>query len=168
MDQGKDRIGHGNGSTPILPDRGAAFAPPREDKGVGAELGGAHAGGGLLSTRELVSRILKTGSRLVSKEIELARAEVKADLAAELAMIKMLAAAAVGALLGVNLLLVAAVFALTQWMPGWLAALVLAGIILVASAVVGYVGWQRRVTSPLAVTRKALTEDLRWAKERIA
>jgi uncharacterized membrane protein YqjE len=168
MDEGKDRIGPGNGSTAIVPDRGAALDPPRKDTGAGGEQTGAHADGRLLSTRELVSRILKTGSRLVSKEIELARAEVMADLAAELAMIKMLAAAAVGALLGVNLLLVAAVFALTHWMPGWLAALVLGGIILGASAVVGYVGWQRRVTSPLAVTRKALTEDLQWVKERIA
>jgi uncharacterized membrane protein YqjE len=168
MDEGKDRIGHGNGSTAVVPDRGAALEPPREDTGVGGRQTGGHADGRLLSTRELVSRILKTGSRLVSKEIELARAEVKADLAAELAMIKMLAAAAVGVLLGVNLLLVAVVFALTHWIPGWLAALLLGGIILVASAVVGYVGWQRRVTAPLAVTRKALTEDLQWVKERIA
>jgi hypothetical protein len=168
MDQAKDRIGRGNGSTAVVPDRGAALEPPRVDKGVGGEQTGTHADGRLLSTRELVSRILKTGSRLVSKEIELARAEVKADLAAEVAMIKMLAAAAVGVLLGVNLLLVAAVFALAHWIPGWLAALVLGGIILVASAVVGYIGWQRRVTSPLAVTRKTVREDLQWVKERIA
>ena len=168
MDEGKDRIGRGTGSMAVVPDLGAVLERRREDKAVEGEQTGAYADGRLLSTRELVSRILKTGSRLVSKEIELARAEVKADLAAELTMIKMLAAAAIGALLGVNLLLVAAVFALTHWMPGWLAALVLAGILLVASAVVGYIGWQRRVTSPLAVTRKALTEDLRWAKERIA
>jgi uncharacterized membrane protein YqjE len=168
MDQGKDRIGPGSGSTAVVPDRGAALEPPREDKDVGGEQTGTHADGRVLSTRELVSRILRTASRLVSTEIELARAEVKADLAAELAMLKMLAAAAVGVLLGVNLLLVAAVFALAHWMPAWLAALVLGGIILVASAVVGYVGWQRRVTSPLAVTRKAVREDLQWVKERIA
>ena len=168
MDEGKDRIGRGTGSMAVVPDLGAVLEPRREDKAVQGEQTGAYADGRLLSTRELVSRILQTGSRLVSKEIELAKAEVKADLAAELAMLKMLAAAAVGVLLGVNLLLVAVVFALAHWIPGWLAALGLGGIILVASAMVGYIGWQRRVTAPLAVTRKALTEDLQWVKERIA
>jgi hypothetical protein len=121
-----------------------------------------------LSTRELLSRIFQTGQHLVTKEIELARAEVKADLETQLAMVKMLAVAAVGALLGVNLLFVAAVFALALWIPGWLAALVLAGVVLVVSAIVGYVGWQRRVKTPLAVTRKTVTEDMQWVKERLA
>ena len=35
-------------------------------------------------------------------------------------------------------------------------------------AIVGYIGWQRRVTRPLAVTRKTVTEDLQWVKERLA
>ncbi len=74
-----------------------------------------------LSTRELLGRALKLGSLLVSKEVELARTEIKADLAAELDMVKLLLAGAVTAVFGVNLLLVSAVFALTDWMPGWLA-----------------------------------------------
>src|SRR5262245_43144848 len=113
-----------------------------------------------LSTRELLSRVVRTGSRLVSKEIELARAELKADIESELAMIKMLAAAAVGALLGVNLLLVALVIGLSHWIPAWLAAVALGALILVVSALVGYIGWQRRVSKPLAVTRRTVTEDV--------
>ena len=45
MDQGKDRVGRGSGSTAVLSDRGAAFAPSREDKVVGPEQSGAHADG---------------------------------------------------------------------------------------------------------------------------
>jgi len=69
---------------------------------------------------------------------------------------------------GVNMLLVAAVFALTVWMPGWLAALAVAVLLLVIGGVIGLVGWQRRVSVPLAVTRKVVKEDVQWAKERLA
>jgi hypothetical protein len=53
-------------------------------------------------------------------------------------------------------------------MPGWLAAVLVGGVILVISAIVGYIGWQRRVTRPLAVTRETVTEDMQWVKERLA
>jgi len=121
-----------------------------------------------LSTRALLSRILHTGAQLVTTEIELAREEGQANLQAEFAMVKLLAIAGAIGLTGLNLLLVAAVFALAQVMPGWLAAMLLGGVILVISAIVGSLGWQRRVTRPLAVTRKTVTEDLQWVKERLA
>ena len=121
-----------------------------------------------LSTRELVSRLVKAGSLLVAKEVELARAEIKADFQAELGVLKLMVAAAVAAVLGINLLLVSAVFALTRWMPGWLAALALAGVVLVIAIGLGLIGWARRVSSPLAVTRKTVKEDMQWAKERLA
>ena len=158
MDHETTRIAHDNGGRVATP---IARGPAPDSQAIEPD---SHQ----LSTRELLSRIFQTGSHLVTKEIELARAEVKADLEAELGMVKMLVAAAVGALLGVNLLLVAAVFALALWMPGWLAALALAAVVLVVSAIVGYVGWQRRVRTPLAVTRKTVTEDMQWVKERLA
>ena len=121
-----------------------------------------------LSNGQLLKDILRTGSLLVTKEIELARAEVRADLEAEITMMKLLAGGAVAVLLGLDLLLVAAVFALTAWIPGWLAALVLAAIMLVVGAALGMLGWRRRVSRPLAATRDAVAEDLRWAKGRLA
>jgi len=124
--------------------------------------------GRLLSTRELLSRILHTAAQLVSTEMALAREEGKANLDAAFATVKLLLVAGVIGLAGVNLLLVAAVFALAHVMPGWLAAVLVGGVILVISAIVGYSGWQRRVTRPLAVTRKTVTEDLQWVKERLA
>jgi hypothetical protein len=83
-------------------------------------------------------------------------------------MVKLLVIAGVIGLAGMNLLLVAAVFALACVMPGWLAAVLLGIVILVISTIVGYIGWQRRVTQPLAVTRKTATEDVQWVKERLA
>ena len=121
-----------------------------------------------LSTRELVSRILEMGTHLVSKEVELARAEVAADLTAELGTGRMLAGAVAGLLLAVNMLLLAAVAALTLWLPGWLAAIALGVLFLAVGGLAGYVGWKRRVAAPLAVTRTSVTEDLQWLKRRIA
>jgi len=121
-----------------------------------------------LSTRQLLTRLLETISLLVKKEVELARAELKADLRAELDMVKLLVAAGVVAVFGVTMLLVSAVFALTIWIPGWLAALGVAVLLLAIGGLLALVGWKRRVGAPLAVTRKTVKEDVQWAKERLA
>jgi uncharacterized membrane protein YqjE len=121
-----------------------------------------------LSTRQLLTRLLETVSLLVTKEVELARAELKADLKTELDMVKLLVAAGMVAVFGVNLLLVSAVFALTAWMPGWLAALGVAALLLAIGALLALFGWTRRVSAPMAVTRKTVKEDVQWAKERLA
>jgi len=120
-----------------------------------------------LPTLELVRQILRTGSLLVEKEVELARAELKADLQAELLMAKRFAVAAVLALLGINLLLVAVAFALAHVMPAWLAALALGGLLLAVGGAIGLTAWRGRVSAPLAATRKHLKEDLEWAKEHL-
>jgi hypothetical protein len=121
-----------------------------------------------LSTRELLSEITDRMTLLARKEIELAKVEIKADLKSEVAMATSLGIAAVTALLGLNLLLVALVLALALYIAPWIGALALGGLLLLAALVVGYLGWQRRVSHPLAVTRKTLKEDMQWAKERLA
>jgi hypothetical protein len=121
-----------------------------------------------LSTRELIGEITGKAALLAKKEAELAKAEIRADLRSELAVAKGLGAALVAGLTALNMLLVALVFGLATWMPGWLAALIVGGVLLVIGAIVGYVSWTRRVTTPLAFTRKTLKEHLQWAKERLA
>jgi hypothetical protein len=121
-----------------------------------------------LSTRQLLTRLLETVSLLVTKEVELAQAEIRANIKAELSMVALLIAAGVVAVFAVNMLLVSAVFALTVWIPSWLAALALAGLLLAVGAVLALVGWQRRVSAPMAVTRKLVKEEVQWAKERLA
>ena len=121
-----------------------------------------------LSNRELIREITGKVSLLAHKELELIKAEIRADLKAELTTVKALAIAAVAALIGVNLLFVAAVLALALVIPGWLAALVVAGIVLIIAGIVGYIGWRRAVTRPLPLTRQTLKEDMKWVKDRLA
>ena len=74
-----------------------------------------------LSNRALIAEITGKASLLARKEIELAKTEIRADLQAQLGMVKALAIAAVAALLGVNLL-----WSRRSWRPdsrwpaGWL------------------------------------------------
>ena len=96
---------------------------------------------------ELVRDIAEKAQRLARKEVELAKVELRADLDAELAAAKGLGAAALLALLALNLLLVCAVFALTAVMAGWLAALLLAVLLLAVGAAVGAWAWSRRTAS---------------------
>ena len=121
-----------------------------------------------LSNRALISEITGKASLLARKEIELAKAELRADLSAQLGMVKAVAAAAIVALFGLNLLLVAGVLALGTTIAAWLAALLVGGVLLVVAAILGYLGWRRLVTNPLALTRQTLKEDVRWMKERLA
>jgi Putative Actinobacterial Holin-X, holin superfamily III len=121
-----------------------------------------------LTNRALISEITGKASLLARKEIELAKTEIRADVKAELGMVKALGVATIAALLGLNLLLVAGVLALGLKIASWLAALIIAGLLLVTGVVLGYVGWRRMVTTPLALTRQTLKEDVRWVKERLA
>ncbi len=121
-----------------------------------------------LSVGALINEIMGKVTLLAKKEIELAKVEVKADMESELAIAKGLAIAALVAVLGLNMLLVALAFALATVMPGWLAALLIGGGLVVIGGIFGYVSWTRRVTSPLALTRKTIREDRQWVKERLA
>jgi len=108
-----------------------------------------------LSLRELLGEITGKVTLLARKEVELAAA-------------KGLVVAAVIAILGVNMLLVAAAFGLAVYLPAWLAAVLIGAVLVVIAGILGYVSWMRRVTQPLAATRKTLREDAQWAKERLA
>jgi hypothetical protein len=121
-----------------------------------------------LSNSALIGEITGKASLLARKEIELAKAEIRADLNAQLGMVKALGVAAVAALMGLTALLVAGILALGTVMTDWLAALLVGGGLLLIAAVMGYIGWRRMVTNPLARTRQNLKEDVRWVKERLA
>ena len=121
-----------------------------------------------LSNRELVGHITESVVLLAKKEIELARAEIKKDLKAELGMVKGLGVAGVCALLTANLLLVTLVLGLGHFMADWLAGLLVSALVLAVGTVAGVVGWGKRVRNPLEATRRTLKEDAQWAKERLA
>src|SRR3954452_6268847 len=118
-----------------------------------------------MSTPQLVSETIKEALALVRAEIQLARVELKSDVAAGVDAAKALGVAAVCALVVLNLLLVAAVLGLATIMPAWAAALLVAAVVALAGAIFGLLGW-KHVSRPLERTRKTLKEDLHWMKER--
>jgi hypothetical protein len=121
-----------------------------------------------LSTKELLSRIMEEGSTLVRKEVELARAELMADIKAETKVAKALGVGAVLGICGLNLALVTIVLALGLVMPLWLSGVIVTAVVLATAAIVALVGWKRRVRAPLDRTRKHLKEEVKWMKERLA
>ena len=121
-----------------------------------------------LSNKELLQHITRDAVTLAKKEVELAKAELKADLKAEIGMAKGLGVAGLCAIWAVSLILVAAALALGLVMPAWVAALLVAAAVLIVGGIAGMVGWGKRVKDPLETTRRTLKEDVRWAKERIA
>lgn len=119
------------------------------------------------STRALVGEIGSQLVQLAQAEVELARAELASNVRSGRRALVGLGVATVAALVGVTLLLVSGVLGLAMLVPGWLAALIVAGVVLGVGAGAGYMGWQQRPRSPLALTRKSLKEDWEWLKQRV-
>jgi uncharacterized membrane protein YqjE len=119
------------------------------------------------STRALVGEIGSQLVQLAQAEVELARAELASNVRSGRRALVGLGVATVAALVGVTLLLVSGVLGLAMLMPGWLAALIVAGVVFGVGAGAGYMGWQQRPRSPLALTRKSLKEDWKWLKEQV-
>ena len=117
-------------------------------------------------TRRLLQSAFSDARELVKEEIALAKAELRADLKAELGMVKGLAVSALIALCVLNLLLVAVVLALAHVMPGWGAALVVGLVLTAAASIIAGLAWRKRVVTPLERTRRTLRDDLHWMKER--
>jgi putative superfamily III holin-X len=121
-----------------------------------------------MSNRELLGHVVDSATLLAKKEIELAKSELRKDLKAEVAMAKGLGVAGVCALCTLNMLLVSGAFALAHVLADWAAALIVAALVLTVGSIAGFIGWKKRVTSPLESTRRSLKEDARWARERLA
>lgn len=121
-----------------------------------------------MSNRQLVGHVIESATQLAKTEIELAKAELRADIKKEVAMAKGLGVAGLCALWAVGLMLVAGAMALGTVLPEWAAALIVAAGVLLVGTIAGLVGWGKRVKQPLEATRRTLKEDVLWAKERLA
>jgi len=126
----------------------------------------AHAGPQELGTQQLVQQIAADVKDLAHLEVELAKAEAKVDLESEVDMAKGMVISAVCALIGVNMLIISAVFALAP-QYAWVAALIIGLVLLSISGFAGFFGWQKAEKHPLGITRKTLMEDVQWAKEHL-
>lgn len=126
----------------------------------------AHSGPEALPTNQLLQQIGNDAKSLVQMEVELAKAEAKVDLDAELDLAKGAVIGAVAAILGLNMLLISAVFALAPELA-WLVALVVGIVLLAVAAGAALYGWKRAEKDPLRTTRTTLMEDVQWAKRQI-
>jgi len=126
-------------------------APPRRPRGL----------------FRLVSDVPTLVAELVQREIALVKAELIGKLRS-LGIGVGLIAAAVLVLLGtLGVLLTAAVLALSLVLPGWAAALIVAGVLLIVAMILGLIGYRRIVrTGPPLPTESidSLQRDLRAIK----
>ena len=120
------------------------------------------------STRALVSEIGGQLVELAQKEVELARAELASDVRAGRNAAIALAVGGLVVLMGATLLLVAAALALAQVVAGWLAALIVAAVVLAVGVATAALGWSRRPRAALSLTRQSLKEDWEWLKTQVA
>ncbi|MES1165085.1 MAG: phage holin family protein [Verrucomicrobiota bacterium] len=120
-----------------------------------------------MGTGELVKQIGAQAEILVHKQIELAKAELKHDLKAEATAFGGLGVSAVLGIISLTLLLVTAALALSLVLPAWAAGLIVTGVMLAVTAAVALISWKKRVSTPMSRTRKTLSDDVRWAKERL-
>jgi uncharacterized membrane protein YqjE len=141
--------------------------------GHGARAAGATAAGspGATDARErpigeLVKDLSTQTSTLVRKEIELARAEIqqKGKVAGKGA--RMLAGAAVAALLALGALTAALIALLDKAMDTWIAALIVMALWAVVALVLAKSGQKalQRATPPAPQTVETVKEDIQWAK----
>ena len=117
---------------------------------------------------ELVGELSNDLSRLVRKEIELAKVETKEELSKAGQSAGMFGGAGVAAWLTLLFLSLALMFALANAMDvGW-AALIVAVLWAVVAGVLAALGRSRlrQATPPLEQTRETLKEDAQWAKRQ--
>jgi Putative Actinobacterial Holin-X, holin superfamily III len=130
--------------------------PPRPGRGVAS-----------LSTPRLVSGLTSELKGLIEKEIALAKAEIRVDLQSDLKSAKWLGISAVLALCFLNMLFVALALALSKWMALPIAALAVAGALLLVT-IGAALRAKAAFVKPLETTRKTIDEGWTWAKNRIA
>ncbi|HEX4440910.1 MAG TPA: phage holin family protein [Thermoanaerobaculia bacterium] len=130
--------------------------PPRPARGITS-----------MSTPQLVAGLTTQMRELARKEVELAKAELRVDLKAEAKSVTWFAAAAITGLCFVNMLFVAAALLVARWLDPPIAALAVAGLLLVLGVIFGLAG-KASLVKPMETTRRTLNESWSWAKNRIA
>jgi uncharacterized membrane protein YqjE len=121
------------------------------------------------SVPEILENIASNLTQLVQAEFRLAKSEVKEGAEKVAGPGATLGAGMVLAFYGLGFLLLAAVYALSLVMAGWLATLIVGGVLAVAAGILIGAGSAklRRVNLTPDKTMRTLEEDLQWAKQQI-
>jgi uncharacterized membrane protein YqjE len=121
------------------------------------------------SVPELLDDIASNLTQIVQAEFRLAKSELR-EGAEEVALPgAALAAGLALAFYGLGFLLLAAVYALSLVMAGWLATLIVGGALAVAAGILISAGTTKlkRVNLTPYKTIRTIEEDVQWAKQRI-
>ncbi|WP_242089863.1 phage holin family protein [Curtobacterium sp. DN_7.5] len=108
----------------------------------------------------LLGDVPKLVKELVTGELNLLKAEMLAKVKVFALAAGLLVAALVIVLYAIGVLLTAAVMGLATVMPAWLAALVVAVVMLVVAAILGLVGW-KRFKKGLPITPKRTIDSVK-------
>ena len=118
-----------------------------------------------MSTSQLIKEAIDETRQLVKLEVELAKDEVRQELADAKRSAIMFGVAAVAALLAAAMLFVALALAI---FPGPVPALIIGAVLIAAAAALGFVGYKKVPKNPLERTRRRLETDTRVIKEGVA
>ena len=121
------------------------------------------------SVPEILENIAFNLTQIVRAEFRLAKSELKEGAEKVAAPGATLGAGVVLAFYGLGFLLLAAVYALSSVMPGWLATLIVGGVLAVAAGILIIAGATKLKRANLTPdkTIRTLEEDVRWAKQQI-
>lgn len=121
------------------------------------------------SLNGLVQELARNTSALVRSEVSLAKAELRDKASRAGAGIGMLVAAAVVAVIAVATLTAASVMGLAEFMPGWLAALIVTAVLLVVAAILAATGKRSLARAAPPVPQEAVEsvkEDVTWIRNQ--
>jgi uncharacterized membrane protein YqjE len=121
------------------------------------------------SVPEILENIASNLTQIVRAEFRLAKSELKEGAEKVAGPGAALGAGVVLAFYGLGFLLLAAVYALSLVMSGWLAALIVGGVLAVAAGIlIGAGGIKlKRIDLTPDKTIRTLEEDVQWAKQQI-
>jgi hypothetical protein len=118
---------------------------------------------------ELLGNIVDNIQQIIRSEFRLAKAEIKEKASRASKPATALAAGLLIGLYGFGFLLLAAVYALSVFMPAGFAALIVGGLLAVASALLATAGAKKLKSMRPAPERtiQTLEENVKWAKDQI-
>ena len=121
------------------------------------------------SVPEILENIAANLTQLVHAEIRLAKSELKEGAEKVAGPGAALGAGVALAFYGLGFLLLAAVYALSLLIAGWLAALIVGGVLAVTAGILIGAGTTKlkRVNLTPDKTIRTLEEDVQWAKQQI-
>jgi hypothetical protein len=116
-------------------------------------------------TTDLIREALDETRELVRLEVALAREELKGELTQAKTGGFALGSAASAGIAAFTMFMVTIALAFSM---KWLAALIIAGILLALACALGLGGWKLMPKQPLGATRERIGSDLKQLKERVA